>query len=83
MGDCDGSKQQSWGTGSGGTLQSMYNSSCLDESSGRPTGATCTSGKATQHWTKIWPPMNAGGPRPRTVGACVVLHLSYSRLASA
>lgn len=50
---------------------------------GRPAGATCTSGKATQHWTKIWPPMNAGGPRPRTVGACVVLHLSYSRLASA
>ncbi|WP_308038329.1 RICIN domain-containing protein [Streptomyces sp. PSKA30] len=52
-GKCDGSAQQSWRTGSGGTLQSTYNSLCLDESAGWPSAATCESGKVSQRWTKL------------------------------
>ncbi|MFD7405513.1 protein kinase [Streptomyces sp. NPDC059866] len=52
-GTCDGSAQQSWRTGSGGTLQSTYNSLCLDESAGWPSAATCESGKVSQRWTKL------------------------------
>ena len=51
--DCDQTTQQSWRTGSGGTLQNMYNSHCLDESSGWPVTATCVSGTATQRWTRV------------------------------
>lgn len=50
---CDRSTEQSWRTGSGGTLQNMYSSRCLDESSGWPVTSTCTSGTASQRWTKV------------------------------
>jgi hypothetical protein len=52
MSDCAGNSQQTWRTGSGGTLQSMYNSMCLDESAGWPSAVTCESGKTTQRWVK-------------------------------
>jgi serine/threonine protein kinase len=51
--DCDQSTQQSWRTGSGGTLQNMYNSRCLDESAGWPVTSTCVSGTASQRWTRV------------------------------
>ncbi|WP_143658481.1 serine/threonine-protein kinase [Streptomyces sp. Tue6028] len=50
--DCDQSTQVSWRTGSGGTLQNMYNSRCLDESAGWPVTSTCVSGTASQRWTR-------------------------------
>jgi hypothetical protein len=50
--ECDKSAQQTWRWGSGGTLQNMGNSWCLDESSGWPATNSCTSGKASQRWTK-------------------------------
>jgi eukaryotic-like serine/threonine-protein kinase len=49
---CDQSTQQSWRTGSGSTLQSLYNSHCLDESSGWPVTATCVAGTTSQRWTR-------------------------------
>lgn len=52
MSDCGSATDQLWRTGSGGTVQSMSSSQCLDESSGWPVTATCESGKATQHWAK-------------------------------
>ncbi|WP_369248374.1 protein kinase [Streptomyces sp. R41] len=51
--DCDQSTQLSWRTGSGGTLQNMYNSRCLDESAGWPVTSTCVSGTASQRWTRV------------------------------
>ncbi|GGN85707.1 hypothetical protein GCM10011579_076810 [Streptomyces albiflavescens] len=50
--DCDQSTQLSWRTGSGGTLQNMSNSRCLDESAGWPVTSTCVSGTASQRWTR-------------------------------
>lgn len=50
--DCDQSTQLSWRTGSGGTLQNLYNSRCLDESAGWPVTSTCVSGTASQRWTR-------------------------------
>ncbi|MCT9082588.1 serine/threonine-protein kinase [Streptomyces fulvoviolaceus] len=50
---CDRSTEQSWRTGSGGTLQNMYSSRCLDESAGWPVTSTCASGTASQRWTKV------------------------------
>lgn len=52
MGECDGSTQRLWRTGSGDTLQSMSNSMCLDVSAGWPSAATCESGKVSQRWTR-------------------------------
>lgn len=51
--DCDQSTQQTWRTGSGSTLQNMYNSRCLDESSGWPVTSTCVSGTTSQRWTRV------------------------------
>ncbi|MFF4352021.1 RICIN domain-containing protein [Streptomyces sp. NPDC001530] len=52
MGECDGSTQRLWRTGSGGTLQSMSNSMCVDTPAGWASTATCDSGKVSQRWTR-------------------------------
>ena len=50
---CGSDSAQSWRTGSGGTLQNMSNSQCLENSAGWPVTDTCTSGNQAQRWTKI------------------------------
>ncbi|MEU6255374.1 protein kinase [Streptomyces sp. NPDC047043] len=51
--DCGQDAAQSWRTGSGGTLQNMSNSQCLENSAGWPVTEGCTSGNEAQRWTKV------------------------------
>ncbi|TXS35604.1 hypothetical protein EAO75_43925 [Streptomyces sp. uw30] len=53
LADCGQDTAQSWRTGSGGTLQNMSNSKCLEYSSGWPVTNSCTSGSAVQRWKKL------------------------------
>ncbi|MGI5456898.1 RICIN domain-containing protein [Streptomyces sp. CA-249302] len=51
--ECGSESEQTWRTGSGGTLQNVSNSQCLEDSAGWPVTDTCTSGDTTQRWSKV------------------------------